>query len=339
MRAYEIGTQNGVESLQLVERADLAPKPGHVVLRVRSLCLNHRDLLVLNGTYGLRRPPSRIPCSDGVGDVIAVGEGVEGIAIGQRATCAHFTNWIEGAFSPTAFAADLGINLDGWLAEQIMIPATALVKIPAGLTDEQAAPLPAAGVTAWNALVEVGNVGPGDMVLALGTGGVSIFALQIAKLKGARVAITSSSDDKLVLARKLGADFVINYRTTPDWPKALMEATNGVGADIVVETGGFSTLGQSIAATAVNGRIVVIGALGGPPSDGLPNFSSIIGKNLTLKGIAEGSRAMLTALVDAVDTSGMTPVIDRIFPFEGAREAYAYLKSGQHFGKVMIRAE
>jgi NADPH:quinone reductase-like Zn-dependent oxidoreductase len=271
--------------------------------------------------------------------VIAVGEGVEGIAIGDRMTCVHFTNWIEGAFSTTAFAADLGINLDGWLAEQIMIPAAALVKIPDRVTDEQAAPLPAAGVTAWNAVVEVGKVGPGDIVLALGTGGVSVFALQIAKLKGAKVAITSSSDDKLLLAQKLGADFVINYRTAPDWPKALMEATGGVGADIVVETGGFSTLGQSIAAAAVNGRIVLIGALGGPPSEGLPNFSSIIGKNLMLKGIAEGSRAMLTALVDAIDTSGTIPVIDRIFSFENAREAYAYLKSGQHFGKVMIRAE
>ena len=337
MKAYEIGTQSGLEALQLVDRPDLAPEPGHVVVKVRGVCLNHRDLLVLNGAYGPTRPATRTPCSDGVGEVIAIGDGVMGFAIGERVSCAHFTSWIDGPFAATAFAADLGINRDGWLAEQIAIPAAALVKIPDRVTDAQAAPLPAAGVTAWNAVVEVGNVGPGDIVLALGTGGVSVFALQIAKLKGARVAITSSSDEKLALARKLGADFTINYRTTPDWPKALMEATGGAGADIIVETGGVSTLGQSIAAAAVNGRIVLIGALAGPAVAVPSNFSSIIGKNLVLKGIAEGSRAMLVALLDAVAAGAIDPVIDRVFPFESARVAYAYLKSGQHFGKVMIK--
>ncbi len=337
MRAYEIGAQDGLASLRLVERPDYVARPGEVVLKVRAACLNHRDMLVLTGTYGPRRPETRIPCSDGVGEVIAIGESVGGIAVGDRATCAHFTSWTGGAFSPAVFGADLGVSLDGWLAEQIVLPAAAVVKIPDALSDEQAAPLPAAGVTAWNAVVEVGQVRAGDTVLALGTGGVSIFALQIAKAHGARVAITSSSDDKLALARQLGADITINYRKTPDWPKALMEATGGGGADIVVETGGFMTLGQSIAAAAANGRIVVIGALGGPPNQGLPNFSTIIGKNLTLKGITEGSRAMLSALTRAVEVNGLKPVIDKIFPFEQAGEAYAYLKSGQHLGKVMIR--
>jgi NADPH:quinone reductase-like Zn-dependent oxidoreductase len=294
-------------------------------------------MLVLSGTYGARRPETRIPVSDGIGEVIAVGEGVSAVKVGDRATTAHFATWIDGAFAMSAFGHDLGITHDGWLAEQIVVPAAALVKIPDGVTDEQAVALPAAGVTAWNAVVEVGKVRAGDTVLALGTGGVAIFALQIARLHGARVAITSSSDEKLALARELGADITINYRTTPDWAAALMTATGGRGADIVVETGGLSTLPQSIAAAAVNGRIAIIGALAGPPSEGIPNFSTIIGKNLTLRGIAEGSRAMLASLVRAVEVGGMKPVIDREFPFSEAAKAYAYLKSGKHLGKVMIR--
>ncbi len=337
MKAYEIGTQEGLASLRLVERPDPVAGPGDVVLQVRATCLNHRDMLVLAGGYGPRRAEDRIPCSDGVGTVIALGEGVAGFAIGDRATSNHFVTWTGGAFTQAAFGADLGINRDGWLAEKIVIPAAALVKLPDTIDDAQAAPLPAAGLTAWNALVEVGQVKAGDVVLALGTGGVSIFALQIAKMHGARVAITSSSDEKLAIARDLGADITINYRTTPDWPAALMAETGGAGADIVVETGGLGTLPQSIAAAAVNGRIVIIGALAGPPSAGLANFPTIIGKNLTLRGIAEGSRAMLAALVRAITASGTRPVIDREFAFDQAAEAYAHLKSGAHLGKVMIR--
>jgi len=337
MKAYEIGTQQGLASLRLVERPDLIAGPGEVVLKVRATCLNHRDMLALEGTYGPRRPENRTPCSDGVGEVIAIGEGASGFAIGDRATANHFVTWTGGAFAQSAFGADLGINRDGWLAEQIVIPAAALVKVPDTLDDAQAAPLPAAGLTAWNALVEVGKIKAGDVVLALGTGGVSIFALQIARMHGARVAITSSSDEKLAIARGLGADITINYRTSPDWAAELVAATGGAGADIVVETGGLATLPQSIAAAAVNGRIVIIGALAGPPSQGLANFPSIIGKNLTLRGIAEGSRAMLAALVRAVEASGMRPVIDREFAFDQAADAYAHLKSGAHMGKVMIR--
>ena len=337
MKAYEIGSQTGIEGLRLVTRSDPVAGPGEVVLRVRAVCLNHRDLLVLAGGYGARRPESRIPVSDGVGEVIAVGTGVTAVAIGDRAICAHFASWIDGSFAMSAFAQDLGITHDGWLAEQIIVPAAALVRVPDSLSDAQAAALPAAGLTAWNALVEVGKVRAGDVVLVLGTGGVSILALQIAKLSGARVAITSSSDAKLEAARKLGADITINYQTSPDWAAELMTATGGGGADIIVETGGYATLSQSIAAAAVNGRIVLIGALAGPPSAGLANFSTIVGKNLTLRGITEGSRAMLAALVRAASLSGMTPVIDREFAFDAAPEAYRYLQSGQHLGKVLIR--
>ena len=335
MQVYEIGAQTGLDSLTLAERATLVPQAGEAILRVRAVCLNHRDMLVLEGRYGAKRPETLIPVSDGVGEIVAIGDGVSNVAVGDRATCAHFVSWLGGPFAMSAFGHDIGITHDGWLAEQVRVPASALVKIPDGVSDRQAVALPAAGVTAWNAVVEVGQVRPGATVLALGTGGVAIFALQIAKAAGARVVITSSSDEKLARARDLGADVTVNYRTTPEWGAEVSAQTGG--ADIVVETGGFATLPQSIAAAAVNGRIAIIGALGGPTDSGLPNFSTIIGKNLTLRGIAEGSRAMLADLVKTVAASGIEPVIDREFAFADATAAYQYLKSGDHMGKVMIR--
>ena len=336
MRAYEIGDQAGLGSLRLVERPAPRPRAGEVVARPRAVCLGHRDLLIVSGAYGPRRDEHRVPASDGVGEIVEIGEGVGGFAVGDRVTCAHFASWLGGAFAQSAFGHDLGVTHDGWLAEVMVVPASALVKAPESLSDAQVAPLAASGLTAWNALVEFGKLKAGDTVLTLGTGGVSLLALAIAKLHGARVAITSSSDDKLAKARALGADITINYATTPDWPAELMKATGGAGADIVVETGGFATLGQSIAAAAVNGRIAIIGALAGPPNATLPNFSTLIGKNLTLKGLAEGSRSMLVDLIKAASVGGMAPAIDRIFPFEQAPEAYAHFKSGEPFGKVMI---
>ena len=279
MKVFEIGDQQGVASLRASERPQPIPGPGEAVLRVKAVCLNHRDLLVLSGTYGARRPETRVPVSDGVGEVTAIGPGVTGVAVGDRATCAHFVSWLGGPFAMSAFAHDLGITHDGWLAEYVLVPAAAVVKIPDTLSDDQAAALPAAGLTAWNAVIEVGKVKAGDLVLTLGAGGVSIFALQIAKMSGARVAITSSSEDKLARARELGADIAINYATTPDWAAELMAQSGGAGADIIVETGGITTLPQSIAAAAPNARIVLIGALAGPAEKAPANFSSIIGKN------------------------------------------------------------
>jgi len=337
MKMFELGAQQGIDSLTAAERPAPVAGPGQAVLRVRAVCLNHRDLNIISGSYGARKPADRIPVSDGVGEVIAIGPGVTGIAPGDRAICGHFASWMDGAFSPSVFATDLGVTADGWLAEQILVPAAALAPIPPTLSDSRAAPLGAAGLTAWNALVEVGGIKAGDLVLALGTGGVSIFALQLAKLHGARVAITSSSDDKLATAKALGADILINYRTQPDWAAALLAASGGRGADIVVETGGLATLRHSVAAAAPNGRIVLIGALAGQPDLVLPNFSSIVGKNLVLRGITAGNRRMLVDLVRAVDATGLVPIIDREFPFADAPAAYAYLKSGAHLGKVLIR--
>lgn len=334
MKAYQIGPQTGIDSLTPVIRADPVPGPGEAVLKVLHVCLNHRDMLVLAGSYGPRRPPERIPVSEGVGEVLSVGPGVTSVKPGDRVVAPHFVSWLDGSFSPAAFGHDVGITHDGWLAEQVCLPAAALIKLPDTVSNQQAAPLASSALTAWHAVVEVGAVKAGDLVLALGTGGVSIFALQIAKMCGARAAITSSSDEKLALARSLGADITVNYATTPDWAAAI--ATASAGADIIVETGGQATLAQSINAAAPNARIVIIGALAGVASTGLPNYGAIIGKNLGLRGIAEGSRAMLGRLVAAVAANGLQPVIDRTFDFDKATQAYAYLKSGAHVGKVVI---
>jgi NADPH:quinone reductase-like Zn-dependent oxidoreductase len=334
MKCFELGEQTGIAGLREVSRPDPEPGPGEAVLRVRAVCLNHRDLLIASGQYGPRKPANRIPVSDGVGEVIALGDGVTAVGIGDRVVCGHFVGWQGGAFTPAVFGQDLGVTLDGWLAERIVVPAAALVRVPDGVADSQAAPLCAAGLTAWNALVEVGRVKAGDLVLALGTGGVSILALQLARIHGARVAITSSSDEKLAQAKALGADILVNYTTTAEWGGAVLAASGG--ADIIVETGGLATLSQSIAAAAPNGRIVLIGALAGTPAQVLPNFSSILGKNLTLKGITAGNRKMLQDLVRAVDGNGLVPVIGATFGFNEAPEAYACLKSGTCLGKVLI---
>lgn len=336
MKAYQIGAQNGLDGLTAVVRPDPVPGVGEAVVQVETVCLNHRDLMVLEGRYGPRRPAERVPLSEGVGTVVAVGPGVEGVAPGDRVIGPHFVTWLDGAFAPLAFATDIGITHDGWLAERLVLPAAAMVKVPDSMSALQAAPLASSALTAWHAVVEVGAVKAGDLVLALGTGGVSIFALQIARMCGARVAITSSSDAKLALARSMGAEITVNYATTPGWAAAVVAANGGRGADIVVETGGQGTLAHSIDASAPNARIVLIGALGGAAGSGLPNFGSIIGKNLMLKGIAEGSRAMLARLVGAVAANGMQPVIDRGFGFDDAKGAYAYLKTGSHVGKVVI---
>ncbi len=334
MKVFEIGDQQGLASLTSSERPTPSPGPGEALLRVRAVCLNHRDINIVSGTYGPRKPASRIPVSDGIGDVVALGEGVSSIAIGQRAICGHFCSWIDGAFSPAVFARDLGVTLDGWLAEHIVVPAAALVPVPDSLADERAVALGAAGLTAWHALVEVGRIKAGDLVLTLGTGGVSTFALQLAKMHGARVAITSSSDEKLAQAQALGADIVVNYSTTADWAGAVMAAS--AGADVIVETGGLATLSQSIAAAAPNARIVLIGALAGQPAQVLPNFGSILGKNLVLRGITAGNRKMLQDLVRAADANGLVPVIGARFSFQEAPEAYGFLQSGKCLGKVLI---
>ena len=335
MKAYQIGDQQGLASLTLVDKPSPVCGYGQARLKVSAVCLNHRDLKILSGEYGPRKPQDRTPCADGIGMVIAVGEGVSNVKVGDRVSATHFVNWLDGAFTLSIFGADLGVTLDGWLAEEIVIPAAALVKIPDGLSDAQVAPLPAAGVTAWNTVVEFGHVKAGDLVLALGTGGVSIFALQIAKMSGAQVAVTSSSDEKLEKARAMGADFTVNYKTRPDWAAALLEQTGQRGADIIVETGGGATLTQSIAAAAPNARIGMIGSLSGSFGAEI-NIGAAIGKNLVMKGMVVGSRRMFEDLLRAAATADLTPLIDKVFPFDQAPAAYEHLKGAEHLGKVMV---
>lgn len=336
MKAFQVGEQNGIEALTAMTRPDPVAAPGQVLIAPKLVSLNNRDLQIIRGDYGLKKPAERVPLSEGVGEVVSVGDGVTAFKAGDRVISGHFVNWTGGDFGYHAFGFDLGVTHDGWLAEKVVIPATSLIKVPDTLTDAEAAALPSAGLTAWNALVEVGKVKAGDTVLCLGTGGVAIFALQIAKAAGARVAITSSSDEKLELARQLGADITVNYRTHEDWAAELMTLTGGTGADIVVETGGQGTLGHSIAAAAVNGRIVIIGVTAGQGMS-VPGYGTIIGKNLTLRGIANGSRQMLANLVRAVEVNKIKTVVNKVFAFDDAPAAYSYFAAAEHVGKIMIQ--
>lgn len=332
MKAWEVGDQKGLDSLRMVERDAPVAEYGQAVIAVKACSLNHRDLMVMRGGYGGPKPETLIPLGDGAGEVIAVGEGVTNVKVGDQVCATHFTGWIDGAFDPSYFGNDLGSTADGMLAEQVVVPASCLVKTPNNFTAEESATLPITGATVWACLQVLGQIKAGDKVLMLGTGGVSVFALQVAKMNGALAVITSSSDEKLKRMRALGADVTVNYRSNPDWDKEVLEKTGGV--DIVVETGGTSTLGKSMTACAPNARIGLIGALGG---QGQPNMGGLLIKNLILKGITSGSRAMLQDCVAAIEVNGIDPVIDKVFPFDEALQAYEYLDSGAHIGKVVIK--
>lgn len=336
IRAWQIGAQQGIDSLALTPRSMPTPGPGEVAVKVRASALNHRDLSIVSSRYGAAKPPARVAGGDGSGELIELGAGVTQWQLGDRVTAPHFVDWVDGAYSPAIFARDLGNTADGWLADRIVLPAHALVRVPESLRHEEAAALGAAGITAWAVIEAFAQVKPGDVVLALGTGGVSVLALQIAKMAGATVAITSSSDAKLALMRELGADILVNYRTKSDWPAAVRAATGGRGVDIVVETVGMSSLPLSLACCAPNARIGLLGALGGRPQ-GASDLSAMILTNAVVKGITSGSRRMLEDLLRACAARGLKPRIDKVFGFEQAAEAYRYLDSGAHVGKVVIR--
>lgn len=335
-RAWQIGSQQGIDSLQLVSRPVQQPGPGEVAIAVRAAALNHRDLNIVAARYGPAKPATRVPVSDGSGDVVAVGPDVTSWRIGDRVTAPHFVDWLDGQYSPAVFARDLGNTADGWLAERIVLPAASLVRVPDALNHAEAAALGAAGITAWAVLEAFAGVRPGDVVLALGTGGVAVLALQIAKMAGATVAITSSSDAKLQAVRALGADITVNYRSRPDWQVAIREATGGRGVDIVVETGGFATLPQSLGCCAPNARVGLLGALAGR-AEGGGDLSPMIVANAIVKGITSGSRRMLEDLLRACAANGVKPKIDRQFAFGEVPEAYRYLQTGSHVGKIVLR--
>ncbi|MCF8983989.1 zinc-binding dehydrogenase [Pseudomonas syringae] len=338
MKAFQIGSQQGLDALTATTRPEPIAGPGQAIVAPRLVSLISRDVQILRGTYGPRQLPERIPMSEGVGEVIAVGEGVSQVKPGDRVICGHFPSWLQGEFRTSVFAHDVGVTHDGWLAEKVVLPAAALIHVPDALADKDVAALASAGLTAWNALMEVCKVKPGELVLCLGTGGVALAALKLARLHGARVAITSSSDEKLDIARQLGADITINYRTHPDWAAQVMALSDNAGADIIIETGGQDTLGQSIAAAAVNGRIAVIGVTPGQHSP-IPDYLSLILKNVTIRGIANGSREMFVDLIRAIEVNGIDTVVARTFKFADAPEAYAYFAAAQHIGKVLIEFE
>jgi NADPH:quinone reductase-like Zn-dependent oxidoreductase len=334
MKAYEVGAQRGLDSLRLSERPEPTPGPTQAVVRVRASALNHRDLMMMNGRYMGPKPENHIPLSDGAGDVIAVGAEVANVAPGDRVTACHFTGWINGPWDPAYFNPDLGNTADGLLAEQVVVPAACLVKIPDSMSFQDACTLPVAALTAWHAVNELGRVKSSDTVLTLGTGGVSVFAVQLASIAGAQVAITSSSDEKLAKMRALGADITTNYRSNPEWEQEILEQTGGRGVDIVVETGGFGTLEKSLACAAPNARVGIVGGLAGSAEK--LNLFGLLVKNVVLKGITSGSQRMLGDLVRAVDTNNVKPIIDRVFPFDEAPAAYRHLESASHIGKVVI---
>ncbi|MDJ0928114.1 MAG: NAD(P)-dependent alcohol dehydrogenase [Gammaproteobacteria bacterium] len=334
-RRFEVGDLSGTGGLQLQQRSAQEPGPGQALIAVRAAALNYRDLMIAQGRYGQPQPPTRVPLGDGAGEVVAVGPGVTDVAPGDRVTAPHFLEWLDGDYDPAIFGADLGNTADGWLTELITLPAQSLITIPDSLSFADAAALGAAGITAWTVLQNVGQVKAGDTVLTLGTGGVSMLALQIAKMNGAKVAITSSSDDKLAVARELGADITVNYRKTPEWADAVRAATDGRGVDIVVETVGVATLSDSLSCCAPNARIGLLGSLGGQP-DEPPNLMSLFLGNITLKGITSGSRRMFADLLRACDANGIQPKIGRSFSFDEARQAYEYLASARHIGKIII---
>jgi NADPH:quinone reductase-like Zn-dependent oxidoreductase len=334
MKCYELQGPDGAEGLMLVDRPVPQPAAGQVLVRMKAATLNYRDLLTVKGGYGSRQRFPLVPVSDGAGTVESVGAGVRHFAAGDRVIGSFFENWLAGEPSEAKMHAALGGSVDGVLAEYRLFPAHALVQTPSHLSDEEAAALPCAGLTAWSAVVKLGGVKPGQAVLTQGTGGVSLFALQFARMCGARVIATSSSDVKIERLKSLGADVTINYKTTPDWGKKARELTDH-GVDLVVEVGGVGTLNESIRATRIGGTIAFIGVLAGP-SPANTRLPLMVMQQQRLQGVTVGSVEDLQEMCDAVSLNGMKPVIDRTFPFDQVREAFAHMASGSHFGKVAI---
>jgi len=333
MKAFELGKNSGIDALTMVDRPMLKPGHGQVVVRMHAMSLNYRDLIIAKSAMG-KREKTIIPVSDGAGEVADIGPGVTRVRAGDRVAPIFTQSWLGGDVG-RGQATALGGDLDGVLAEYVMLDQNGLVHFPDHLSYEEAATLPCAAVTSWNALISVGELKAGDTVLVMGTGGVSIFALQFARMAGARVIATSSSDAKLERLRELGAAEVINYRTTPEWGKRVLDLTKHRGVDHIVEVGGAGTLENSFKAIRTGGSISLIGLLTG--FGGQFNPLLVLMKSVRFQGILVGSRDMFEAMNRAIATAQLRPVIDRTFPFAEAPAAYHHLESGAHFGKVCIR--
>ncbi|MDB6153952.1 MAG: alcohol dehydrogenase, partial [Chthoniobacteraceae bacterium] len=324
MRSYQLTSQTGPDALQIAELAEPKPAPGQVLIKVHAVSLNYRDLMVADGRYGKAAVPL-VPISDGAGEIVALGEGVNRWQVGDRVAATFFQGWQTGPFRREALDTALGGALNGMLSEYVALPEEGVVAIPGHLSFEEASTLPCAALTAWHALVTDGRISADQTVLLLGTGGVSIFALQFAKMHGARVIMTSSSDEKLAHARDLGADLLINYKKTPDWEKEVFRLTDKRGVDHVVEVGGTGTFNKSLRVLAPGGTISLVGGVSGFTSD-IP-LIEIIAKAALVRGIYVGSREMFESMNRAITRHQTRPVVDRVFGFAEAPEAYRYQQS------------
>ncbi len=333
MKAVHLSAPAGIEQLHVVEQADPGqPGNGQIRVRIHASSLNYHDLAVVSGA--MPTADGRIPMSDGAGIVEAIGEGVDGFRVGDHVVSTFFPQWLDGEPTHDSFATTPGDGSDGFAVEVVVRPEHAFTLAPAGYSHSEAATLTTAGLTAWRALVENGQLKAGDSVLVLGTGGVSIFALQLAKAMGATVIVTSSSDEKLQRAKSLGADHVINYRDTPQWGLAARELTGGRGVDHVIEVGGAGTLEQSIQACRVGGHIALIGVLTGLAGP-VPTAAMMM-RQQDLRGIVVGSRRQQQDFIRALESTGIRPVIDQVFALEQIGEAFTLQARGGHFGKICL---
>lgn len=335
MKAIQITGTEGLASLKLNDIAQPEPKAGEVLVRIRAVSLNYRDYMNVMGIRGITGPIPRVPCSDGAGEVVALGDGVMDWQAGDRVVIPFMPQWLDGQMTQQHQALALGANVDGLMREFAVLPANSLIRIPDYLSFDEAATLPCAAVTAWDALVERGEMKPGSTVLVLGTGGVSTFALQLAKLKGARVLAITSSDAKAERLLAMGADAVHNYTTDPAWDQWALAQTNGLGVDHVVEIGGPDTLNRSIKATRFSGHIALIGVLTGVSGD--VQTVGILRKAIRLDGIYVGSKAMFERMIAAMEPAQLRPVIDSTFALDQAADAFAHMASGSHIGKIVMR--
>jgi NADPH:quinone reductase-like Zn-dependent oxidoreductase len=332
--------QFGLAHLEMGEMPASELRPGKVLVRVHAVSLNFRDLMVVKGLYNPKMQLPRVLCSDGAGEVVTVGDGVDRVKLGDRVCGIFMQRWIEGPLTAEKSKQALGGDVDGMLAEYVTLDEAGVVKFPEHLSFEEAATLPCAGVTAWNALHHAGNPASpamrGETVLIQGTGGVSIFALQFAKLLGAKVIGTSSSEEKLKRAYELGMDAGCNYREQPEWSRWAMEMTAGRGVNRVIEVGGAGTFAQSLRAVGVGGLVAQIGVLSGGMAESAA-LAPILHKQIRVQGIYVGSHAMFEEMNEAIANAHLRPVVDRVFAFEEVREALAVMESGAHFGKIVIR--
>ncbi|MEO7672675.1 MAG: NAD(P)-dependent alcohol dehydrogenase [Pyrinomonadaceae bacterium] len=335
MKAYEIH-QFGIDNLVLVDRDEPKSKPGEVLVKFHAASLNYRDFMVVSGTYNPKMKMPAVPFSDGAGEVAAVGEGVTKWKPGDRVMPIFAQGWIDGETSEEKRRTSLGAGpqWDGVLRDYGAFGQESLVRVPEHLSFEEAATLPCAALTAWNALTVSGRLKAGETVVTLGTGGVSIFALQFAKLTGARVIVTSSSDEKLERVKRHGADETVNYKIREDWDNAVLELTGKAGADHIVEVGGSGTLARSLNAVRLGGHVAMIGALSG---SGQFSPVHVFMKAIRLQGVFTGSRYMFEEMNRAISFAKLRPVIDKTFEFGEVREALRYMESGSHFGKIVVK--